>query len=129
MKNIKIILLLGIVIFTASCKKYLDIVPDYSPTIDNAFAMRTQAKKYLATCYSYLPKLGEYSDNFTFVGSREIIAPTGGVTSSYAPGLQQFLDVAYGNQGVNDPVANYWDGSKAGTPLFQGLRDCNIFLD
>jgi starch-binding outer membrane protein, SusD/RagB family len=129
MKNIKIILFLGIIIGAVSCKKYLDIVPDYSPTIDNAFSMRTQAKKYLATCYSYLPKLGEYSDNFTFVGSREIVAPTGGVTSTVAPGLQPFLDVAYGYQGANDPVANYWDGAKSGTPLFQGLRDCNIFLE
>src|SRR5215471_2898841 len=124
MKNIKIVLLLGMIISTVSCKKYLDIVPDYSPTIDNAFAMRTQAKKYLATCYSYLPKMGEYSDNFTFVGSGEIVAPTGGVTSAVAPALQQFLDMAYGAQGVNDPVANYWDGTRTGTSMFQALRDC-----
>lgn len=129
MKKIKNVLFLLALVSSLSCQKYLDVVPDYTPTIDNAFALRTQAKKYLATCYSYLPRLGEYSDNFTFVGSREIVAPTGGVTSSVAPALQQFLDIAYGFQSVNNPIANYWDGTRQGIPLFRGLRDCNIFLE
>ena len=130
MNKIKNILFLLIMVLSClSCKKYLDVVPDYTPTIENAFALRTQAKKYLATCYSYLPRLGEYSDNFTFVASREIVAPTGGVTLSVAPALQQFLDIAYGSQSVNDPIANYWDGSRSGVPLFRALRDCNIFLE
>ena len=38
-----------------SCGNYLDIVPDNVATIDNAFTTRAQAKKYLFTCYSYLP--------------------------------------------------------------------------
>jgi hypothetical protein len=61
------------------------------------------------------------------LGSREIFAPP--VASNLAAGYQSFIDVAYGKQSVNDPVANYWDGTKSGTPLFIALRDCNIFLE
>ena len=127
MKNIKIILFLLIIIGSVSCKKYLDVVPDYTATIDNAFAMRNSAKKYLFTCYSFLPKLGEYNSNFTLLGSREIFTPP--FATTLAAGYQNFVDVAYGKQSVNDPVANYWDGTKSGTPLFIALRDCNIFLE
>src|SRR5688500_7292025 len=111
MKNIKIILFLLIIIGSVSCKKYLDVVPDYTATIDNAFAMRNSAKKYLFTCYSFLPKLGEYNSNFTLLGSREIFTPP--FATTLAAGYQNFVDVAYGKQSVNDPVANYWDGTKS----------------
>src|SRR5215213_7405637 len=127
MKRISILSLVLIIISAVSCKKYLDIVPDYTPTIDNAFALKNSAKKYLFTCYSFLPRLGEYNSNFTLLASREIFAPP--FATNLATGYQSFIDVAYGKQSVNDPVANYWDGTKSGTPLYIALRDCNIFLE
>src|SRR5689334_7998414 len=40
----------------SSCKKaFLNVVPDNVPTIANAFTSKTEAEKYLFTCYSYLP--------------------------------------------------------------------------
>ncbi|MCH5690892.1 hypothetical protein LWM68_45675 [Niabella sp. W65] len=50
-------MVLGIILVAAgtSCNKYLDIVPDNIAVIDNAFTMRTEAEKYLFTCYSFLP--------------------------------------------------------------------------
>lgn len=127
MKHINAFIILFATLFCFSCKKYLDIVPDYSPTIDNAFALRNSAKSYLFTCYSYLPRLGEYNTNFTFLASREIFAPP--LATPLASGYQNFIDVAYGSQNVNDPVANYWDGLNSGTKLYVGLRTCNIFLE
>ena len=43
--------------------------------------------------------------------------------------------IALGNQGTEEPIANYWastqDGydNQGGKPLFTGIRDCNIFLE
>ncbi len=53
-----------------SCKKsFLDIVPDNVHTIENAFYNRTEAEKFLYTCYSYLPTMGPVSNKF--LGRRE----------------------------------------------------------
>src|SRR3982751_315819 len=51
------------VFFAGSCKKYLDVVPDNVATIDNAFKLKQEATKYLATCYSYLPASGDPDTN------------------------------------------------------------------
>ena len=34
-----------------------------------------------------------------------------------------------GLQNVSDPINNYWDGIKGGKPLYQAIRDCNIFIE
>src|SRR3954469_19202795 len=51
------------IFFAGSCKKYLDVVPDNVATIDNAFKLKQEATKYLATCYSYLPASGDLQSN------------------------------------------------------------------
>jgi hypothetical protein len=51
------------VFFAGGCKKYLDVVPDNVATIDNAFKLKQEATKYLATCYSYLPASGDLETN------------------------------------------------------------------
>ena len=49
-----------LVVTVAGCKKsFLDVVPDNVATLDNAFTMRRETEKYLATCYSYLPNDGD----------------------------------------------------------------------
>jgi len=70
----KQLLVLGCVwLLTAtSCNKYLDIVPDNVAVIDNAFTMRTEAEKYLFTCYSFLPKDGDPRYNIGLLGGDEI---------------------------------------------------------
>ena len=56
------ILLLAASLSLGSCNNYLDIVPDNIATIDNAFTMRTEAEKFLFTCYNYMPAHGSKSD-------------------------------------------------------------------
>src|SRR3546814_17785080 len=46
-----------------SACNYLDVVPDNVATVEYAFRMRSQAEKYLFTCYSYLPKYGNWGNN------------------------------------------------------------------
>ncbi|MGB4017305.1 MAG: RagB/SusD family nutrient uptake outer membrane protein, partial [Petrimonas mucosa] len=65
----KYIVLLFVAIMTLStCSDWLDVVPDGVATLDMAFNSRTQALKYLATCYSYMPKNGGSADPATLGG-------------------------------------------------------------
>ncbi|MES2456469.1 MAG: RagB/SusD family nutrient uptake outer membrane protein [Bacteroidota bacterium] len=103
-----------VLIVVSSCKKYLDVVPDNVATIDNAFTMRTQAQKFLITCYSFMPKSGTLADDPALAGGDELwLIPERGA----------FLDMAMGFQTKLSPLGDRW------TPMYQGIRDCNIFLE
>jgi len=111
----------------ASCKKYLDVVPDNVATIDYAFRSRDQAEKYLFTCYSYLPDLGNPANNIGIMGSDEFVVQ---YPFTYPNDLNALLfAIPLGLQNVVDPYANYWDGTNGGKPYFRALRECNIFLE
>ena len=126
MKRIKIILVFLITLVYSACN-YLDIVPDNVATIDNAFDLRSQAKKYLYTCYSYLPKLGDWAHNPGLLSGDEIwfYYPY----AMYVNPPPSNWEIARGNQTKLSPYLNYWDGNSGGMPLFQAIRDCNTFLD
>ncbi|TDQ08786.1 RagB/SusD family nutrient uptake outer membrane protein [Pedobacter metabolipauper] len=104
-----------------SCKDYLDVVPDNIPTIENAFTMRTEAEKYLYTCYSYMPRDGDPSSNPAILSGDEMW----GFESSVLPEFDhRMFNIARGLQGTVNPVGDFhWDN------LYRGLRDCNIFLE
>lgn len=110
----------------SSCK-YLDIVPDNVATIDYAFRLRSQAEKYLSTCYSYLPKLASWSNNPGLLSGDEVwfFYPYGGGIL-YSPPSN--WEIARGNQNIISPYLNYWDGNSGGSAMFKGIRDCNTFL-
>ncbi|HVI44851.1 MAG TPA: RagB/SusD family nutrient uptake outer membrane protein [Chitinophaga sp.] len=127
MRIFKIILTAFFIICGIACNKFLDIIPDNVATLEQAFQLRATAKKYLFTCYSYLPRLGSVSENYTFLGSREIATPYPG---SQAPGIPNgIMELCYDYQNVVTPIANYWDGLNGGKPMFEAIRTCNIFLE
>lgn len=112
-----IIIIIGIsavLCMATSCKKYLDILPDDVATLDNAFATRSEAKKYLFTCYSYMPRNGDINDDPAMQGGDEIWR--------IAYRRNGFTDMARGLQNKVSPIGDKW-----GT-LYKGLRDCHIFL-
>ncbi len=108
------------------CKKsYLDIVPDNIPTLDNAFANRNEAEKYLFTCYSYLPQEGHPDKNPAISGGDE--------AWTYWPMSEDYFyldpyQISRGEQNKVNPYMNYWDGFD-NRNLWQGIRACNIFLE
>src|SRR6186713_2476651 len=108
---IVLILLAGL----TSCRKYLDVVPDNVATIDNAFTMRSQAEKYLFTCYSYIQRDGDPEQDPAMLGGDELWEndDNGGIYKNIAKGLQN----------VVNPYAENMDY------IYRGLRDCNIFLE
>ncbi|RZF61636.1 RagB/SusD family nutrient uptake outer membrane protein [Sphingobacterium corticibacterium] len=136
MKNIKKYFrgwtVLTLVCVFSSCSKYLDIVPDNIPEIDNAFTLRIEAQKFLMTCYSYLPRNGDNWYNAGFMTGDEIWLPQEDQARWHAA-----FRIAQGMQNTNDVLFDEWGGWNKGNMgdsdaakrrYFQGLRNCNIFL-
>lgn len=116
MKKYLIILLLFV---TSSCNKYLDIVPDNIATIEYAFRLRATTERYLFTCYSYLPQMGNRNTSPVLFTGDELWW----VRESYTSNPWH---IARGNQNVNSPYLDFWNGTY---PLWRGIRECNIFLE
>jgi len=101
---------------------YLDVVPDNIPVLDHAFANRLEAERYLFTCYSYIPDQTNPSANIALCGADEMWTNRRKENDG--------LRVAQGLQQINAPLVNYWEGSRgASVNLYNGIRDCNIFLE
>ena len=134
--KIRSYLIISVLLLTAfsSCKKYLDIIPDNIPTIDNAFTLRNEAEKYLYTCYSFLPKEGDPTYNIGYMAGDEVWIPYD--QREFGPNAWQ---IARGSQNAADPYSNAWSSRRGGGGpqdnqgvgfygLFTGIRNCNIFL-
>lgn len=125
MKTTCFLLTVAVVSLMCSCRKYLDIVPDNVATINDAFADKIEAEKYLFTCYSFVPQEGHPERNPGFNAGDEfwIYWPVGPEDySSLEP-----YNIAHGLQNKVTPAMDYWDGYDRPS-LWQGIRDCNIFL-
>ena len=108
---------------------YLDVVPDNIATIDYAFRNRTEAEKYLYTCYSYRPQIGDLNNDPAMAGADENwqYYPVGNIFPTYTGSY-----IGRGFQTANSPYLNFWgkkDETNGAKPLWQGIRDCNIFLE
>lgn len=114
----KKLVLFGLLSLCCSCS-YLNIVPDDVATIDNAFVSRSEAEKFLFTCYSYLPNEDNLQQDPAFLGGDECW---------YYAVSNNPWNIARGSQNVVNPYVDYWDGEVSGTPCYKAIRDCNIFL-
>ena len=129
MKKFNIAFIISLLLALYSCD-YLDIVPDNIATIEYAFRDRTQAEKYLYTCYGYRPQIGAIDGDPAINGADE---------SAQRYSLQSTwrnfdnAEIARGMQNTSEPLLNYWDGRKTDwyntRSLWIGIRDCNIFLE
>lgn len=125
----KIFLYLTILTLSAtvwSCKNYLDIVPEGVASMDNAFSNRTNAEKFLFTCYSYLPAFTNPASNVAFLGGDEYWV------HNSEPERRLGINCWYigrGEQNSNAPYLDFWEGANGGKNLWIGIRDCNIFLE
>ena len=125
MKNlIKIIttfFLFGLII---SCD-FLDVVPNDTATLDNAFSNRSVADKFLRTCYSHLPDPTNPITYPAWLTSREEF------DIGFESRAREAVSgrIAMGLQNTNNPYLNYWSGQNGGSAMYIGIRDCNIFLE
>jgi hypothetical protein len=130
MKNInyKVFAVIIAAVLLHSCKSYLDVVPDNVATIDYAFRDRTSAEKFLFTCYSYTPAIGNPANDPAIMSSDEWWAHEDNYYYKFVGNFDAF-NIKRNRQNVGDPLLNYWQGLRNGADLYQGIRDCNIFLE
>tara|TARA_R110002050_G_scaffold48356_2_gene112443 strand:- start:11509 stop:13389 length:1881 start_codon:yes stop_codon:yes gene_type:complete len=115
------VFLMGLLV---SCDNYLDVVPDNVATIDNAFTDEVQARKYLFTCYSYLPNVSGVSWVPGWYTGDEFWPNSERYNSVRSPS-----DIARNAQNANDPLLNFYEGRWGGSDLYQGIRVCNTFIE
>jgi hypothetical protein len=110
-----------------SCKKYLDVVPDDVATIENAFTLQSTAQRFLVTCYSFIPPISDLPYS-TLLSGDELWLPISPFPH-YEFDADESWGIARGLQNANQPMLDYWDGFLGIPGLWEGIRDCNIFLD
>lgn len=119
-------------IFSLSSCNYLDIVPDGIATIDNAFTTRYSAEKYLFTCFAYMPQQGSITSNPGLTAGEDFFCASDDINSNGSIGGVG-RSIQYGEQRADSPTADAWRGygnlNAAGSSLYQGISDCNIFLE
>lgn len=108
------VLLLG----SASCS-YLDIVPDDTATLDDAFKNENTAEAFVYSCYGYIPNFLDYKNsNYSWLTSDEFVGSYH-FALTYWPNLR----MQQGLYSTTDPVIDYWRS------LYQGIRQCYTFLN
>jgi len=125
-KYYKILLLFALLLTGASCKKYLDVVPDNTGTLEYAFRNRNEAENYLFTCYATLQQLYDPTANVGFTTSSEIIYPN---NLTNHPLMETGFALIRGTQNSANPGLNFWDGQNGGQAMWRSIRRCNIMLD
>lgn len=96
----------------ASCE-FLDVVPDEIDTEEDAFSDYTAARRYLYSCYSYLPVSRSGSSSLDLMTGDEVVT---------AFEHETFASFPKGNYSSSNTVISYWN------TFFNGLRQCYLFL-
>lgn len=126
MENLlKTIIVSFFLLLVGGCSEFLDVVPNDTATLDHAFSNRSVAEKFLRTCYSHLPDPTNPITHPVWFTSREEL------DIGYESRARETSSgrIAQGLQNTNSPYLNYWSGQNGGTPMYVGIRDCNIFLE
>ncbi|MDR0938526.1 MAG: RagB/SusD family nutrient uptake outer membrane protein [Mediterranea sp.] len=107
---------------------FLDIVPDDTPTLGDAFKNENTTEGFLYTCYSF-----QY-DYFDFRGTPGL-ATSNELVCAYHWTSEWFGCVEF-NSGVyssSNPLMNPWGGfsyyNYSSKSMYQGIRQCYTFLD
>jgi hypothetical protein len=123
--------LLLVALFSSSCKKYLNVVPDDVATLESAFSNANETEAYLFGCYATLQSMADVRDNPGFTTSGEIIYPNNLTDQTVLGGAggDAGFQLLHGTQNSTNPIFNYWDGYNMGQNLWQAIRRCNTLLD
>lgn len=108
----KLLFLLILILGYSSCQ-FLDIVPDEIPTEEDAFKDRNAAKRFVYSCYGYLPQSNVAQNSLDLMTGDEVIT---------AFEHETFAAFPKGNYTASNPVISYWN------TFFQGIRQCYLFL-
>jgi hypothetical protein len=121
---ISIMLLTVLLLYSTSCREYLNIVPDNTVTLESYFERREMAWNALTKVYSYLPDDPTLYNSSWLLGD-EFIGRIDLDNSSSLPAIR----IMRGLQNSNTPLLGHWTGTGGGRPLYQGIRSANLFLE
>ena len=133
--KIRILICTSFLFAMQACSDYVDVVPDNVAVIEDAFASRLSAERFLNTTYSYIPSvvvnsaIGPNIDigNPGLPASDELwLNDRARKKGSGEP--EPIFQILTSRQNVLSPHLDSW-GNSAGRNLFRAIRDCNIFLE
>lgn len=130
MEKLKYVIIGVIVLTLISCNKYLDILPDDKPVLEDAFKDRFNAEKYLFTCYGSLPNFANPNNTLGLTGGGDIIYDERNMPNGNTDQMPNTILMLYRGNNTSKPFMNFWDGANgASENIWQGIRHCNIFLE
>lgn len=117
MKKIIVIIAILTAISFPSCT-FLDIVPDDTATMADAFKNESTAEAFIFSCYSFIPQYNNCRTNFGWLMSNETVC-------SKHWGLQwfSFLQMQQLQYSPSRPVLDIWQD------CYKGIKQCHIFLN
>ena len=125
--NKKIIKIISIVVIFAnitSCE-YLDVVPEGTATLDDAFSRPAEARIFLYSLYGFLPDEQSLETSPALFGADE--------TMLHWNGYWGYM-MKTGQMNTGDPMFNLWDGwisgdSKRIESAYNGIRQAYMFIN
>ncbi|WEK34404.1 MAG: RagB/SusD family nutrient uptake outer membrane protein [Candidatus Pseudobacter hemicellulosilyticus] len=110
-----LLLLTGSTLWLASCKKYLDQVPDDRETIEEVFRKKGPTEAFLANIYGFIPDEWYATESTPWVGTSDEADLTWSKLSVYTVNL--------GNLSPNGTPFNKWDG------YYEAIRSATYFMN
>lgn len=111
----------------ASCD-FLDIVPDDTPALSDAFKNENTLEAFLYTCYSYQYDYFDFRGTPGLATSDELVCAYHWTSEWF--GCVEFNSGAYSS---SNPLMNPWGGftyyNYNSPSVYQGIRQCYIFLN
>jgi len=122
----RLFFLIALLILTGifpSCKKYLNVVPPATATLESVFNNSNLALNFFYSLYSYIPRLDNVGNTPELETTDEVCIPNW--NNHTAKGYIR------GQLNSSSPYWNYWgtEGGNPGAGMFDGIRQCYIFLD
>ena len=106
------------------CTKYLDVVPDNTLKLENIFSLKEDAYDALAKVYSYIPNDDITHNSSWLLGDEWLARLDLNNNETYLRGIR----IMRGLQSQTTPQLGYWSGTGTGTPMYEAMRQADIFL-
>src|SRR5690554_5044323 len=120
----KIVLLVCVIAFSPSCKKYLDVVPDNTLKLENLFDLKEDAWNALAKVYSYMPTDDNTHTTSWTLGDEWV----GRLDLNDVTGNLRAMRIMRGLQSASSPQLGLWSGTEGGKHLYRAIRQADVFL-
>ncbi|ANH83921.1 hypothetical protein A8C56_13415 [Niabella ginsenosidivorans] len=115
MKTTVFLLVLSCALCCASCKKFLDQVPNDRITMDEVFKKKATSEQFLANVYSYVPDEWEAIHAVPWVGTSDEADLTWSGSFNYP--------INIGNLSPTNTTPDFW------SPYYQAIRSATYFMN